>query len=164
MSTYHVIKITTPEPINLASLPYPLYDYDGTHPNAWGLHDGDVWEDPTAPICYGHSAHGVEPIETWALEYTAAYPGITVTWSQEWDDEDAGASISVYRDGTFILAESKHTELVPDNLHELIAVAREALGYHDKAVMTALHPSNPFTLASTLRSLVDALDPVRSEL
>jgi len=156
MSTYHVVAIDTPAPIDLASLPYPLCDYDGSRAGAWGLHDGDEWDDPAAPMCYGHNAYTLDVIGEWAAAFTAEHPGVTVTWSQEWDDEEPGSDVTVYRAGAVVVAESKHTELVPDNLRELIADVRTALDARGHLAYDAARQ-----MFDAARALCDALDPVR---
>lgn len=153
MSTYHAVTIATPVPIDLATLPYPLYD-DGS--GSWGLHDGDEWYDPAAPMCYGHSAYALDVIGVWAAAYTAAHPEVTVTWSQEWDDEEPGQQVTVYRAGVVVVAESKHTELVPDNLRELIADVRTALDAHGHLAYDAARQ-----MFDAARALCDALDPAK---
>lgn len=66
-------------------------------------------------------------VADFAEGLTMWHRGATVSWFEEWDDDETGQRESVYRRGERVASEGRHTELVPDNLATLVADARRAM-------------------------------------
>jgi len=78
----------------------------------------------------GNSKWTQEESFSWAADFTAKRPALTVVVRDEWDNRDAdepGVEERVYRGGDFIEAESKQNGEVPFNLHELMDEGKKAI-------------------------------------
>lgn len=86
-----------------------------------------------------------------------------VTHYQEWDDDEQGQESAVYEDGEYVVTASRVSDMVPANLHELIAAARVPLARYD-AIDSDDDPGYharvdaAFDLITHARRLIDALD------
>ncbi|MFF2388913.1 hypothetical protein [Agromyces sp. NPDC058104] len=105
----------------------------------------------------GHSKYRATSAESALYELSAAYPEITVSWSQEWDDDEPGQCLDVIRAGEIVRESSLVVHMVPMTLPDLIAAAREALASDVKAV----HENGGVTypVDDALRALLLALEP-----
>lgn len=166
MTTWNTITIERPGALTLDTLPDALtgdaeiwegrteWDERETVPERFtfgrlraerpGNPDGDI-------IISGHSKWTPEEAIKALIELSKTTGRIT--HRQEWDDDEAGQSVTVYENGAEVEELAQVSDLVPANLHELIADARTAL------MFDAPSPAVVDALSGTLRALVDALDP-----
>lgn len=149
MSTWNTVTIKTPKEIDLDELP----DIDDL-----GLWDGQDFDFPEEPTASGRSKYRADDLDNWIIDYTTEHPEISIHWYEEWDDDEPGQSLNVYRAGSIVRAESKSSALVPANLAELIAAVREALSEGVIVVHETGQPTRKPIHGATL-ALVDALDP-----
>jgi len=68
-----------------------------------------------------------EGVAAFAEGVTMWHRSATVSWFEEWDDDETGQRESIYRRGERVASEGRHTELVPDDLATLVADVRLAL-------------------------------------
>lgn len=155
MSDMYTVVTITPEPTDEN---YPEEWERGTLEDIAEANMGDFASIDPDQIA-GNSKYQIDGLTGWAAAYTEANPGSTVEIVEEWTG-DGGPSINtyVYRDGVIVLPESKHSELVPDNLADLIAAVRTAL---DAGVLEVRESGKPLRLPiqDAARALIDALDP-----
>jgi len=161
MTTWNNITISNPGTLTVEALPDELKG------------DGAIWEDFSAddereaiePDHYYPGSVGREgkPEGDITIEGRSKYhaddaeailpelsKGRRIEWFEEWDDDGPGQRVTVWENGEEVAAERKHSELVPDALHELVAELRALLPekWEDKS-----------PLSESAQRLVDALDP-----
>ncbi|KZE41397.1 hypothetical protein [Microbacterium sp. T32] len=82
-----------------------------------------------------------------------------ITHYQEWDNDGPGQETTVYENGEYIHAASKVSDMVPANLHELIANVRRYVRRDDRGdIYTELGPQS----MEAVMALLDALDPQKA--
>lgn len=123
---YTEISIENPNPTWGENGEATLDDLTQGFEDSWGEGDDD------SPGIAGWSNYQVDGLHEFASEYTAAWPAATITIREEWQRR-GGPSIekTVYRRGEQVKGEGQHSEMVPDNLAELVAHAREGVAYND---------------------------------
>lgn len=165
MSTWNVVTIEKPGRLTLADLPEALTSAGPLGGEDYS--DTDERED-TPPTMYrgvlvgagrpgkpggnivieGRTKYRAEELFAACVEVSASTGG-TVTWFEEWDDDEVGQSVTVFRAGELVDSEGRTSELVPVNLTELVESLRDALDHSGIALSVAVRA----------RALVDALRP-----
>lgn len=152
MSTWNNITIERPGALTKDTLPDAL------------TRDGELWEGYDVWDERAIAEGGGLTISGWS-KYEASEAGAallelsrttgTITWREEHEYDETSKTVTVYRDGAHIHEESKHDELVPDNLQELVGNVRSARIGHNAMDGTC----DEFDEA--VLALLDALDPKR---
>jgi hypothetical protein len=128
----------------------------------FNLVEGDGWENEgDLHSMSGWSSATPFAVGDWAKEFTAAHPGATVTWYEEFRMDDVGESSNVYRGGELITYESTVSQMVPLNLPNLLGEAKKILADYvapDPAQSLSHHYSQIApSLAAALENLVKGL-------
>lgn len=164
MSTWNRITITDPGPVVVDTLPDALDIFDEVDDERTTIPPfRRPGQDQTEPPEYlgrpgnpvgnltlaGETKyHAAEAHE--AIRELSALTG-TITYYEEWDDDDMGYAEAVYRGGEFIQDEYRVSALVPAHLNRLVQSGLAALAGSPV-------PGEPPAVVAALRDLVDALD------
>lgn len=159
-----VTLIGAPEDLDIETLPdFELWDGDN-----WNFFDSTSWVKPNGEVQVSPGNYQVTgtgrydntcAIEEWAREYTAAHPEVTVTYFQEWYENDQGSSSDVYRGGELVREESLMSGMVPLDLAKLLDEAKAALMARDEAAagQPGINLDHLDRITAALRALVEGL-------
>lgn len=118
--------------------PY-LHDGDGVGGNHWDtplVHNpntGKLTRDEDGAYVCGRSKYRVDEIEAWIKVFTLEHPDVTITWSQEWDDDDQGSENTVWRKGELVREESEVNGMIPLDWATLVRDAEHAVARFEEA-------------------------------
>ena len=124
MSTWNVVTITGAD-IDSAELERRL-DHAGIE-TGWGDFSMESRGEPAEWVLSWRSKWQADGVGNFAEGLTMWHPTASVSWFEEWDDDEVGQRESVYRRGERIAREGRHAELVPDGLASLGADVRRAM-------------------------------------
>lgn len=173
MSTWHTIEITGVKAagITLESLP--------SSSEEWGLSEGEPWapsltyvtsedgkpgsfvEDEDSFNTNGRTKYSVEEVGAWARDITSGLADVVVTHDEQWDDDDGGRSVTVYRNGDIDRAASRVSALVP---MDYLAIMNEGQRAIAALEATAEGDSNDAEIeagqavADVLRRLIEGIE------
>ena len=148
MSTWNSITINEPGDLTVETLPTELTS------------DGEIWEwyeaysNEGAITIEGHSKYSADEAKS-AMRRLSRSTG-RITHFEEWDDDEVGQSLTVYENGAVVHEQGRHSELVPDNLAELVKAGRDALSADTDSVWENGRVTRP--MRDALRALVEALE------
>ncbi|MDL5351150.1 hypothetical protein [Microbacterium sp. zg-YB36] len=171
MSTWNAIVIEQPGSLTIDTLPDALtgegeiwegYDVtderESRQPNTYYQGDPGGPGNPEGRIVIsGHSKYEASAAIAALIELSKTTG--TITHSEEYDYDEPGQEVTVYRAGGYVLAESRTSELVPNNLGELIAAVREGIALVDATFDKEEEHYAAVRTVMAARALISALTP-----
>jgi hypothetical protein len=120
---------------------------------------GTLIADEDSAYVNGRSKYRVEEIETWIKVFTLDHPELTISWDQEWDDDEYGSESTVWRKGELVREESQVSGMIPMDWSKLVDEAKRVLAALEaRAPRRWATAAEADSAATIIRKLIEGID------